>query len=568
MTQGTPGAGTGRAGGDAGRDATGDAGGAARSWWPLAAVCIAVFMLLIDISVVNVALPDIEKDLGASFDDLQWVIDAYALTLAAFLLTTGSLGDRLGRRKVFVCGMGIFAAASLACGFAQSPLQLSAFRAVQGVGGAVMFANSLALIAASYHGRDRGTAFGVWGATSGASVAIGPLVGGALVSGLSWRWIFFVNLPIAAVAVVISLRRLGESRDPQAGGVDWPGLVAFSGALALLVYALIRGNDLGWTSAATVAEFGGSALLLVAFVAIETRVRHPMFDIGLFRSPTFVGAQVVAFCLSASAFSMFLYLALYLQNVEHFSALGAGLRVLPITVMALVVAPVAGKSTERFPFRVLLSVALGVLAVGLALMTRLGPVSSWTVLLPGFVVMGIGIGAGNPPLGSLAVGVVEPRRAGMASGISSTFRQVGIATGTAAFGAILSGRIGSVLDDRLAGSGLPPATTARAGKAISSGAIDQVAQTLPAQAREAFVRAGREAFVSGLDRLFWVAAGIAAVGAVLAAILVRQHQVVSSGTRVAGARPGGSGAGGTGDYSAPPRQGSGQPARSSRSMEG
>ncbi|MFL6138711.1 MAG: MFS transporter [Frankiaceae bacterium] len=510
-----------------------------RSWWPLVAVCVAVFMLLMDIAIVNVALPAIERELGAGFDDLQWVIDAYALTLAAFLLTAGSLGDRLGRRRVFVLGIVVFALASLACGFAQSPGQLSAFRAVQGIGGAVMFANSLALIAATYHGRDRGTAFGVWGATTGASVAVGPLVGGALVSGLSWRWIFFVNLPIAAMAIYVTLRRLGESRDERARGIDWWGLVTFSGALALLVYALIRGNDVGWTSAATLAELAGSAALLLGFVIVETRSAEPMFDLGLFRKSAFVGAQVVAFCLSAAAFSLFLYLTLYLQNVEGFSAFQTGLRILPITVMALIVAPITGKLTERVPFRVLLGVSLIVTSAGLALITRVGATSSWTAALPGFIVLGAGIGATNPPLSSLAVGVVEPQRAGMASGISSTFRQVGIATGTAAFGAIFQSRVTSVLAGHLAGTPAPPGTADRLGKAVSSGAIGTASTRLPEQARAAFASAARDAFASGLDRLLWIAAAIAAAGAVLAAALIKQDQLVSSGQNVSrGTRPG------------------------------
>jgi EmrB/QacA subfamily drug resistance transporter len=458
-----------------------------RSWWPLVAVCVAVFMMLIDITVVNVALPDIEHE--------------------------------------------------LACGFAQTPVQLSAFRAAQGVGGAMMFATSLALIAASYQGRDRGTAFGVWGATAGASVAVGPLVGGALVSGLSWRWIFFVNLPIAVVAVYITLRRLGESRDVNARGVDWWGFVTFSGALALLVYALIRGNDVGWTSASTLTELIGSGVLLVAFVVVEARSREPMFDLGLFRNSAFVGAQAVAFCLSAAAFALFLYLTLYLQNVLHYSAFETGLRMLPITAMSLVVAPVAGKLTERVPFRILLGLSLGVLAVGLALMTGLDAGSSWTALLAGFVVMGVGIGATNAPLGSLAVGVVEPRRAGMASGINSTFRQVGIATGTAAFGAIFQSRVTSVLAGHLAGTSAPPGTADRLGKAVSSGAIDAAARGVPGQVRTAFVTGARDAFTSSFDRLSWIAAGVAAVGAVLAAMLIKQRDMVSSGTQVARPAP-------------------------------
>lgn len=498
-------------------------------WWPLAAVCVAIFMLLIDITVVNVALPAIERDLGAQYSDLLWVIDAYALTLAAFLLTAGSLGDRVGRRAVFVVGIAIFALASLACGLSESPLMLSAFRAVQGVGGAIMFANSLALLAASYQGRDRGTAFGVWGAVTGASVAIGPLVGGALVSGVSWRWIFWVNLPIAAIAIAISLFRLPESRDPEARKVDYPGFVTFSGGLALLVFGLIRGNDYGWSSAQTLGEFGGFVVLMVLFWFIEMRHDDPMFDLSLFRRRAFNGAQVAAFAVSASMFSLFLYLTLYLQNVLGYSAFQTGVRLLSVSVMSLVVAPIAGKLSERVQFRILIGLGLAVLTAGLLAMTGLSASSNWTALLAGFVITGIGVGVVNAPLGSLAVGVVEPRRSGMASGINTTFRQVGIATGTAAFGAIFQSHIQSKIGGLLSAHHVPAAATRGVEQAVTSGAIGKVAPRVPDQFRGAFVHAARGAFTSGLDLLFYVAAGVAGIGALLAFVLIKQDQVVSSG---------------------------------------
>src|SRR3954471_5901029 len=245
-----------------------------RKWWTVIAVCTATFMLLLDITIVNVALPSIERDLDASFTDLQWVIDAYALTLAALLLTGGSLADRVGRRRVFLIGLVAFTVASVLCGLATSPLTLNLARALQGIGGAFMFATSLALLASAYSGRDRGTAFGLWGATTGAAVAVGPLVGGVLTEGIGWEAIFFVNVPIGIVAVLMTLARVEESKDPHAGRLDWPGTVLFSGALFLLIFGLIRGNAEGWSSAPIVASLAGAAVLMIGFVLVEMRRRH------------------------------------------------------------------------------------------------------------------------------------------------------------------------------------------------------------------------------------------------------------------------------------------------------
>src|SRR4051812_25507524 len=258
-----------------------------RKWWTPIAVCVAIFMLLLDITIVNVALPAIAKSLHASFTDLQWVVDAYALALAVCVLNAGSLSDLLGRKRVFVLGLALFTAASLLCGLATSPLFLILARALQGVGGAIMFATSLALLSQEFHGRERGTAFGIWGATTGAAVAIGPLVGGALVSGAGWRWIFLVNLPIGTLALVVSLLKLGESSDPEHASFDPGGLVTFSAGLFLLVFGLLRGNDLGWSSPTVLAVLVGAAALLAAFAFLELRLPRPMLDLRLFRDPAF-----------------------------------------------------------------------------------------------------------------------------------------------------------------------------------------------------------------------------------------------------------------------------------------
>src|SRR6185295_512437 len=405
-------------------------------WWTLIAVCIATFMLLLDITVVNVALPYIERDLHSSFEDLQWVIDAYTLTLAAFLLTAGSVADRSGRRLVFLVGLVVFTIASALCGLAGSPLVLNLARGLQGVGGSMMFATSLALLASAYHGRERGTAIGIWGATIGAAVAIGPLAGGALTETIGWESIFYINVPIGIAAIYISLTKVAESKDPNAGPNDWMGLVTFSGGLFLLIFALVRGNAEGWGSPLIVSFLVGAVVLLVAFVAVEARIRYPMFDLTLFRKPTFGGACIAAFALSASMFSMFLYLTLYLQNGLGLSPLEAGVRFLPLSLLSFFVAPLAGRLSARVPIRALIGGGLVLVSIALLLMRGLSASSEWTALLGGFIVAGVGVALVNAPLASTAVSVVPPERAGMGSGINSTFRQVGIATGTAALGAL------------------------------------------------------------------------------------------------------------------------------------
>ena len=495
----------------------------ARKWWTLGAVSIGVFMLLLDITVVNVALPAIQKDLGASFSDLQWVIDAYALTLAALLLVSGSFADLVGRRAVFVLGLVLFSAASALCGLATSPVMLIISRGIQGIGGAMLFATSLALIAQAFHGKERGTAFGIYGATIGAAVAIGPLVGGALTDGLGWEWIFFVNVPIGIAAVFVTLTRVEESKDPHPAGIDWAGAVTFSAALFALVFALIRGNDEGWTSALILSLLVGSGVLIAAFIAIELRSEHPMFELGLFRNRTFGAASVVAVALSAAMFSMFLYITLYMENVLGYAPLQAGLRFLPITLVSFFVAPASGRLLARLPLRLFFCGGLILVGGGLLLMHGVSADSSWTELLVGFVLAGAGIGMINPTLATAAVSVVPPQRSGMASGINNTFRQVGIALGIAAYGAIFQSRIADKVAAGLAGT--PGAAHSdQLAKGISSGGIDQVVGQAPPQVRGTVAGVARDAFASGLNELFLIAAGVALVGALIAALLIRQRE--------------------------------------------
>jgi EmrB/QacA subfamily drug resistance transporter len=500
-------------------------------WWTLVAVCVATFMLLLDVTIVNVALPYIERDLHSSFADLQWVIDAYALTLAAFLLTAGSVADGMGRRRVFVLGMAVFTAASVLCGLATAPLMLTLARGVQGVGGALMFATALALLASAYQGRDRGTALGVWGATTGAAVAVGPLVGGVLVESFGWESIFFVNLPIGIGAIALTLARVEESRDLTQSGVDWAGTVTFSLALFGLVFGLIRGNAEHW-SAAIVACLAAAAVLLVAFVVIERRTRRPMLDLTLFRKPTFSGASIAAFVLSASMFAMFLYLTLYIQNILGYSALESGLRFMPVTLLSFLVAPVSGKLAERLGVRWFLSGGLALVGIGLLLMHGIRPGDDWTALLAGFLVAGGGIGLVNPALAGAAIGVVEPRFAGMASGINSTFRQVGIATGIAAWGALFQHKVQTEFAAEAARVHLQGRVPAGGGSVADFIAFGGPQRT----GDRTLIRVAEVAFDAGLNHILVVAAILAFAGAALSAVLVRPADFVATH---AAARPSG-----------------------------
>ena len=492
-----------------------------RKWWTLVLVSIATFMLLLDVTVVNVALPDIQRELNASLSSLQWVVDAYSLLLAAFLLTAGSLGDRLGRRRVFTIGFGVFTLASFLCGIAEDPTLLNLARGLQGVGAAGMFATSLALIGQEFHGKDRATAFGVWGAVVGGAVAIGPLIGGVVTESLGWEWIFFINVPIGIGAMVLTERKIvnASSQDPEP--VDLPGLATFSSALFLLIFGLIRGNPEGWGSPLILACLIGSALLLSTFVAIQLRSTHPMLDLGLFRRPAFNGVSAVAFALSAGMFAMFLYLTIYLQGVLDFSPLEAGLRFLPLTIVGFIVAPISGALSNRVPIRVLLGVGLTLVGAGLLLMRGISPDSSWTTLLAGFILAGIGMGTTNPGIGQAAIAVVPVEKSGMGSGINTTFRQVGIATGVAGLGAVFQGRVDSKLQE------LVPSAPKGLGEAVASGGSRAVAEMrLPPALHAKAVHAADIAFVSGLNTIILIAAIVSFAGAALGFLLTRSRDFV------------------------------------------
>ncbi|WP_375489971.1 MFS transporter [uncultured Jatrophihabitans sp.] len=491
-------------------------------WWTLVAVSLGTFMLLLDVTIVNVALPDIQTALHSSFSDLQWVVDAYALTLAALLLTTGSLADLFGRRRLFVVGLVVFTLASLLCGVATNTLFLQLSRALQGIGGAIMFSVSLALLADAFRGKDRGTAFGIWGAITGLAVAIGPLLGGALTSGLSWRWIFFVNLPIGVLAVVITIARVAESKAPHARRPDWLGFVVFTVALASLIYGLIESSERSFHDARVIGCLVAAGVLLAAFLLIEGRGKSPMFDLSLFRKPTFTGGAIAAFGLSASIFALLLYLTLYVQDVLGFSPFGTGLRLLVLSGGIFVVAAIAGRLTSRVPIRFLVGPGLLIVGVGLLLMRGLDASSLWTHLIPGLIVSGVGVGLVNPPLASTAIGVVKPQNAGMASGINSTFRQVGIATGIALLGTLFTTKVTDEITRLVHGVPQLSSHAAQLTKAVTGGAVRQAVQSSPAATRPKIEHITTSAFTTGLNFILLVAAILVLASGVVALATIRQ----------------------------------------------
>ncbi len=494
-------------------------------WMTLVTVCLGTFMLLLDITIVNVALPDIQTALGSSFSNLQWVVDAYALTLAALLLTVGSLADMYGRRLLYIVGLSVFTVASLLCGLAQTTLMLQLSRGLQGVGGAIMFSVSLALLANAFRGKDRGTAFGVWGAVTGLAVAIGPLLGGVLTSALSWRWIFFVNLPLGVIAVILSATSVAESRLQNYRRPDWFGFSLFTLGLAALVYGLIESNQRSFGSAVVLGSLVAAGVLLTVFVAVEAKVAAPMFELSLFRKPTFTGGSVAAFGLSASIFALLLYLVLYIQDVLHYSALQTGVRLLVLSGGILLTSTLAGRLTSRVPIRFLIGPGLLLVGIGLLLMRGLDAGSHWTHLIPGLIVAGTGVGLVNPPLASTAIGVVTPERAGMASGINSTFRQVGIATGIALLGTLFSSRVRSEVVSMVSGV---PGIKGHGGQlsdAIQSGSISSFTKQVSPGTRQHVYEIAASAYTSALNHILLVAAILVLASSVVAFLTIRSKDL-------------------------------------------
>jgi EmrB/QacA subfamily drug resistance transporter len=435
----------------------------------------------------------------------------------------------VGRRRIFAIGLVIFSAASLLCGVAHSPLMLNLSRAVQGIGGAMIFATSLALLGDAYRGHNRRVAFGVWGAVTGAAVSIGPVAGGALTDGLSWRWIFLVNVPIGLVALALTISKVDESSDPHGSRLDIPGFVTFTAALGTLVFGLIESGRKGWGNSLVGGCLIASVALIALFVVVERHSSAPMLDLSLFRHRAFNGASIVAFALSGSIFATLLYLTLYLQNILGLSPLGAGLRLLELSGAILSTSFVAGRLTTLVPVRLLMGAGLALVGLSLLLMRGLTVTSHWTHLLPAFLVGGVGVGLVNPPLASTAIAVVPPRQAGMGSGINSTFRQVGIATGIAVLGSIFTSELRSHVSSGLSAAHLGGAHAIAT--AISGGQTHQALAQVPPRTRGIVGEVARASFVAGLNEILLVAAVLALAGAIAALLLVRSSDFVAQTER-------------------------------------
>jgi EmrB/QacA subfamily drug resistance transporter len=485
-----------------------------RKWLPLVAICTGTFMLLIDVTIVNVALPDMAVDLGTSFDQLQWVVDIYALALAALVLGAGSLADLYGRRKVYLVGLVLFAVASLASGLAPGAGLLIASRGVQGIGGAAMLATTIALINTSYEGRDRGTAFGVWGAVVGAAAALGPILGGAL-SELSWRWIFFVNLPISVFAVAVTLVAVQEARQPGAPRPDVAGITLFTAAAAGIVFGLVRAASDGWGAPAAWAPILGGLVVLAAWVPVEQRRRSPMLDVALFRSRSFSGIMLCAVLLNGAAFSANLYTSLWLQSILGLSPLQGGLVFIPLSAVSFAVAAGAGRFSQTLPPRFVLGGGLALIGIASFLMAMVSGGSSWTVLVPGLAVLGVGVGLANPVLASAALATVPRERSGMASGAVNTARQLGFALGVAVLGSVFTARAGAVL--RTAGTPDPSGTAA----ALTGGQAGQLIGAADPAARGHLAGLLGDAYAAGLRDVFLVCGVAGLLGGLLVVWLVR-----------------------------------------------
>ncbi|MCX4996933.1 MFS transporter [Streptomyces longwoodensis] len=486
-----------------------------RGWGPLTAVCVGTFMLLLDVTIAIVALPDMARALHASLSDLQWVIDGYALTLAAVLLGAGAAADILGRRRVYVVGLVLFAVASLLCGLTQGPGQLVAARAVQGVGAAAMFATTLPLLGSVYQGRQRSVALGVFGAVSGAAAAVGPVLGGLLTAGPGWRWIFFVNLPVSVLGVWLTLRLVPESKGPRGVRVDWAGTATFAACAGGTTYAVVRAGEDGWTSGATLGWFAGAAVALCCFVLVERRVAHPLLDLSLLRRPAFVGVLLGALAFNGVAFGVIPYLSIWMQTLLGMTPVRGGLTLLPLTGASVVVAILGGRLLHGAPARLTIGGGLLLIGTGSFCQAVLGAGSDWRALAPGLVLVGVGTGLVSPAIAGAALAAVPQERAGMAGGAVNTFRQLGYAFGVAVFGTVLTSRM---RDD------LPGA----AAHALAGGGADALRGSVPEHTL-------RSVFASGLDTALVTAGCVGVLAGALVLALVRTPAARPAGVTEPGA---------------------------------
>ncbi len=483
-----------------------------RRWWTLGAMSFALFMVMLDNTAVNVALPSIQADFGASLSALEWTVNAYTLTFAVLLVTGGRLGDIFGRRRMFLAGVVVFSLASATIGFAPSEGWLIASRAIQGIGAAFMMPGTLSIITNAFPPEERGKAIGTWAGVSAIALAIGPLLGGWLTEDVSWRAIFFLNLPVAVGAVIVTLFAAEESRDETVGRqVDVPGIAGMTVALTALVFALVEGNAWGWGSPGILGLLALSVAAFVAFVAVERRAAAPVVDFEALRSKQFLGANVVAFMVSFGMLAMFFFLALYMQNILGYSPLEAGVRFLPSTVVIIFAGPISGRLADRFGPRPLMVAGMLITASSLLWQSRIEVDTSYAFLAPAFVLMGLGMGLVMSPMSMAAMNAVDRSKAGVASGTLSMFRMVGGTFGVAALGALVASVGRHDLEQSL--PGVPAGTREALADGLGSGAGLH-------DASPQVVNAAQAAFVDALGTGLTISAIAVAAGALLAWLLI------------------------------------------------
>src|SRR4051794_26356487 len=501
-----------------------------RKWWTLAAMCFALFMIMLDNTVVNVALPSIQRDLHASISSLEWTVNAYTLTFAVLLVTGGRLGDIFGRRTMFLFGVIAFAISSAFIGLAPTQTALVIGRATQGIGAAFMMPGTLSIISDAFPPNERGRAIGTWAGVSGLALAIGPVVGGALTEYVSWRAIFYLNLPVAAGAVAVTLFAARNSRDETVErSVDIPGIAAISVALTGLVLALIEANRWGWGSARIVGLFIAAAVGMLAFVLIETHRRVPMVDFSFFKSRTFLGANLVAIVISFAMLAQFFFLALYMQNILHFSALQAGVRFLPSTLMIVVVAPIAGRLSDKIGPKPLIISGLSLLGLSLFLQSQIDVGSGYATLLPAFIVMGIGIALTMSPMSTAAMNAVDVAKAGVASGTLSMSRMVGGSLGVAVTGALFQNQFADRVHELTAGTSLAKYPSDQMFEAVSSGQASHIATGASAEQSARLLAVARDAFIHALANSMRLSLAVVVVGIVFAGVLIQGRGLPARG---------------------------------------
>ncbi|HEY7004640.1 MAG TPA: MFS transporter [Gaiellaceae bacterium] len=458
-----------------------------RKWWTLGAVAFGLFMIMLDNTIVNVALPSIQSDLNIGISELEWVFNGYALTFGVLMLTGGKLADLMGRRRIFIVGLVIFTVASLFCGLATSAAWLIGARVVQGVGSALMNPATLSIITATFPPRQRGMAIGIWAGVSAMALAIGPLVGGLITEHWSWNWIFFINVPVGVLAIIVTRLVVTESRDTSANQrLDLPGLLSSAIALFALTYGLIEANKYGWTSGRILGLFAVAAIGFLVFILLELHQRAPMLDLTLFKNGTFAGANSVMLLVGLAMFGVFFYNSLFIQNVIGYSAVQTGASFLPMTCLIILVAPIAGKFSDRVGSRWLVGVGMVLLSTSLLIFSRLDATSNFWDILPGLLVGGFGMAIVMTPVTAAAMGSVPVDKAGVGSAVLNSMRQVGGSLGIAVMGAIIAASVSAV-------PGTPESLTQ---------------------------------FVTGYQHALQVAAGIAFAGAVLSVATIRKYRHV------------------------------------------